>query len=431
MYIKKIKITNIRCFKEIEIDLMSGRGIRKWFVFLGDNSTGKTTFLRTLAMGLCDATSSAGLSRELYGEWIRTGEDEGSILVEFKANGNRKDLWIKTIIKGSPSGYSEVSQITEPEIGFPWEKIFVCGYGAARRAFGTKEYDEYSTIDAVYTLFNYDSPLQSPELILRRLSDIGINRNSILRWLEHILMLPKKSLRLGKTGLEVSDLSGKVVPLRAAGDGYQATISWIIDMLSWAMMFDEKMFKRKLSGIVLIDEIEQHLHPRWQKRIIKLLHEKFQSIQFICTTHAPLCVVGTTDLSDRDCELILFRESEDHVEALEDIKPPRGFRADQVLTSYLFGLDTTSDDATKIEIEEYSQLLSKKHISSKDSQKLRNLRLRLNKKLGSEETDLERRVAAAIRKELERRPTVERALKKKSISYEIRRQLRNLLGVKN
>lgn len=81
LYLRKVCITNVRGFDRIEFDLESdgqprdgqagGGQPRMWGVVLGDNGVGKTTLLRCIAMGLCDAGSAAGLLRELYGEWHR------------------------------------------------------------------------------------------------------------------------------------------------------------------------------------------------------------------------------------------------------------------------------------------------------------------------------------------------------------------------
>ena len=73
MFISKITLRQIRCFEEFEIDLRTPDGVRKWAVVFGDNGVGKTTLLRSIAIGLCDATSAAGLIRELYGQWMRKG----------------------------------------------------------------------------------------------------------------------------------------------------------------------------------------------------------------------------------------------------------------------------------------------------------------------------------------------------------------------
>jgi predicted ATP-binding protein involved in virulence len=48
----------------------------------------------------------------------------------------------------------------------------------------------------------------------------------------------------------------------------------------------------ELAGIVLIDEIDIHLHPKWQKRVPEILHENFPKVQFIVSTHSPIPLLG-------------------------------------------------------------------------------------------------------------------------------------------
>ena len=68
MYIKRLYLKNIRCFKEITIDF-EGHGSS--ILILGNNGDGKSTILKSLAMGLCDESSTAALFRELPGETVR------------------------------------------------------------------------------------------------------------------------------------------------------------------------------------------------------------------------------------------------------------------------------------------------------------------------------------------------------------------------
>ncbi len=91
------------------------------------------------------------------------------------------------------------------------------------------------------------------------------------------------------------------------------------------------------------------------KQIVKLLREEFPSVQFITTSHSPLCVVGTTDLTDEECSIVVLEQKEDYVEK-RVTTPPRGKRVDQVLTSYMFDLYSTSDNKIKQDIEKYSFL---------------------------------------------------------------------------
>ena len=85
MNIKRVELTNIRCFDDIRIDLSSDGGIRKWAVILGDNGVGKTTLLRSIALALGDRESAAALLRDLPGEWVRreSTNKKGIIRVDF------------------------------------------------------------------------------------------------------------------------------------------------------------------------------------------------------------------------------------------------------------------------------------------------------------------------------------------------------------
>ena len=101
MYIKRVELTNIRCFDHIRIDLSSDGGIRKWAVILGDNGVGKTTLLRSIALALGDRESAAALLRDLPGEWVRreSTNKKGIIRVDFSNKAiNGQNLYTKLLI---------------------------------------------------------------------------------------------------------------------------------------------------------------------------------------------------------------------------------------------------------------------------------------------------------------------------------------------
>lgn len=438
MYITRIVLEKIRCFEHIELDLGSNRKPSMWTILLGDNGVGKTTVLRSLAMGLVDSTSTGSLLRELYGEWIREQAGrvgEATVLIEFDLKlEDGRSSYIKTSFIKMESGESKVKQQTLP-VEFPWDDIFICGYGAARRAYGSKDYSEYSPVDSVYTLFNYDSPLQNPELILRRLAATGVNPNKILAWIDKILMLPEGATKLDTGGITVNGPWGKFMPLGALGDGHQATLAWIVDMLGWAVFYDETLLKdsiHEFSGIVLLDEIEHHLHPIWQKSIVRLLNKQFPKLQFITTTHSPLCAIGTAGLLDEECGLFQFEQEDDRVIASHRSSPPRGQRADQVLTSYLFGLDTTRSEDSVGRIEKFSKLLSKEKLTEDEQKDLNVLRSQLNNELGSGETQIQRLVEKAIHESLEKLLTerIQEKPPQEAIDFEIKRKLKDLFEKK-
>ncbi len=80
------------------------------------------------------------------------------------------------------------------------------------------------------------------------------------------------------------------IPLSLLSDGYKCTISLIADIAYRMALLNPQLLDKVLTetqGIVLIDEIDLHLHPAWQKRILKDLMDIFPKVQFIVSTHAP------------------------------------------------------------------------------------------------------------------------------------------------
>ena len=110
-------------------------------------------------------------------------------------------------------------------------------------------------------------------------------------------------------------------------------------------------------GIVLVDEIGNHLHPRWKLKIAGALRKAFPKLQFIVTSHEPLCLRG---LSHGEV-VVLVRDQEDIVRTLDkELLPDHSLmRIDQLLTSDLFGLINVLDEETEKTYEEYYKLLSK------------------------------------------------------------------------
>ena len=433
MYITNIYLENIRAFKELTINLRSESDLSRWALILGDNGVGKTTVLRSIAMGLCDKTSASALLKDIPGDMIRDKEKNAKIRIELTSDlTSRKEYSIETILSRNPSSGDVVVEQT-PSEDLPWQDIFVCAYGADRGVFGMNDQDEYSAVEAVYSLFNYTgSALQNPELVLRRLQQYhNITQEEILLWIDKILMLPPGSTKLTRT-ITINGPWGSFKPSGSLGDGYDATLAWVIDLIGWwALLQEEDLFNRDLEGIVLVDELEQHLHPKWQQSIIKLLHEQFPKIQFLASTHSPLCAIGTSELTDKECELVLLRQAGDHVEGLDDQKPPRRMRADQVLTSYLFGLDSTRSSGVARDISRYANLKAKKGLSTIEQQELIDLHSRLDRDLGSEETKLQRLVETAVKRTLEKLPE-ELGLSDTdpgALDFEVRRQLKGLFDL--
>ncbi len=104
----------------------------------------------------------------------------------------------------------------------------------------------------------------------------------------------KATYNLESRGLEINfkDDKGESqrVPVNELSDGYRDTLSMVADIAYRMAILNPQLLENVLdqtSGVVLIDEVDLHLHPTWQQHILQDLTEIFPCVQFIVTTHAP------------------------------------------------------------------------------------------------------------------------------------------------
>ncbi len=241
------------------------------------------------------------------------------------------------------------------------EKIFAVGYGVGRAITGTNDYEEYAVVDSVYNLFK-DSSLQNAELGVRRISFNKKNFNPLKKSLKKILMFnDSDDIILSEKGLFVKTKQWGKISFNALSDGYQSMITTIMDFLSWRLLYKSKSFDiNKTSGIFIIDEVEQHLHPKWQRNIISILAEQFPNMQFIGSTHTPICVLGLNDLKS-GAQLIKasYENKHSEVEPFDMKESYRGYRVDQILTSSIFDLTSARSKNIETTLEEYRDIYLK------------------------------------------------------------------------
>ncbi len=427
MYISKIRLISVRGFVDETIDLSSSEGVKKWLVILGDNGSGKTTILRSIAMGLCDVTGAASLLQDTSGDWISWGKNEATIIIDFW--NKRKKFTIKTTIFKTESGGEAVSQLTEPSVDFPWKDIFTCGYGARRSIIGGRSpttTDPYSPADALYTLFSYEWDLFSPELMFRRYAETKEEQKEICCWLDEVLMLEKGSTKIDFNGISISK-NNKKTYLGSLADGHVAIMTLVLDMLGWALLARKKKNKNKLSAIILIDELEQHLHPTWKKYIIKKFHSVFENIQFITTSHSALCAIGTANVNNavEICSIAYLKQEDSGSKIIDKIPPPYSQRVDQVLTSFLFGLSTVSSDTKREAIHRYAGLQSQKR-NNNEEEEFQRLKKYLDQTIGTPESEIEESIAKAVKKVIQDQGNIT-SEKEQSVNFEILRQVRELI----
>lgn len=89
--------------------------------------------------------------------------------------------------------------------------------------------------------------------------------------------------------------NGKVLPIRYLSSGYQSSIWMALEIAYRMAVLNPDLLgdvTNKTSGIVLIDELDLHLHPKWQWKVIEALQSTFPKVQFIATTHSPIILAS-------------------------------------------------------------------------------------------------------------------------------------------
>ena len=388
-YVSRVELENFRCFESVTVEADVTAPIAPWTLLTGDNASGKTTLLKAIALGLCDRSSAAGLLRESDSGYIRNGQELGSIkihLVDRSEGRSRDEYEIKTTLKRLNSQLESLDQVTEPREGFPWDRIFVCGYGAGRGTSGTGDIAGYSAISAVYNLFNYSEGLQNPELTIRRLRYGSSRQKHVLTTLESILNLSDFRLAENGTsdmGISVRDPRNADIALRDLADGYKSTFLWVTDFLGWTLA-SGRTLDTPLDGIVVIDEIEQHLHPKWQKRVISSLRDSWPHVQFFAATHSPLVARSFQPISDDGPHRHYHLKDSDGSNGVKAVPVPPlgGRRTDQILASEAFDYLIDDDpDAERI-LEELSFLSGNEFLTDKQRELVAGY-LKLVKKIQS------------------------------------------------
>ena len=387
MYIRQLQIENLRAFRRASIDLLyPGRAqedafadISRWpprlpnvNVILGINGSGKSTILYGAALAFLapiasssgyrpyslirrsrrGATSHASVKAEVVLH-AQDGTAERGRTEEFSADiERRRDLELLS----APPEMAKWDGLFEEDGG----AFFLVGYGASRRTEAVSAGDlaqrrraRSVRFERVASLFEDHFALVPLSTWLPGFKEKNPGRHKQVETLLNKVLPP--AVRF--TGeIEAGEYLFRhraiTVPFGALSDGYKVYIGWIGDLLYHLCMGAPSGARLVESrGVVMVDEIDLHIHPAWQRTIIPALARTLKNIQFIFTTHSPL-VVGTLERAN-----VLNIETAGT--GLPVISRPDeetfGLSADQILRSDVFGLESTRDPEFQKRLAQLSQ----------------------------------------------------------------------------
>ncbi len=374
-YLTYLQLVQVGPFKNLEMHLD-----RHWNILLGDNGVGKSNILRAVAAALCGRDAQGHADR-----LIRYGAPGAQVTIGL----NNDKQYVTELLRTS----------TEPEIkSLPARPLDVegwlaLGFPALRtvtwRRTGGPQLDESrkrSVPADVLPLIVGDPDPRMDELKQWIVNIDYRSKHGNSGWGNRYGRLLEEFFRIvgriaGRLRVEFGGVDverGRVlvitddgeVPIEAVSQGTVSLLGWIGVLLQRMYeVYDRDDNPSQRYALVLIDEIDAHLHPEWQQSLVPTLSELFPNVQFIATTHSPL-VVGGMPVK----QITRFsRDEEGRAVRVELGEEETVGRADQVLTSRLFGMETTRDKRTQEQIGRYQALLGKDSRSVKEEEQFREL----------------------------------------------------------
>ena len=174
------------------------------------------------------------------------------------------------------------------------------------------------------------------------------------------------------------DLLGEPLYAGALSSGTQGTLLWIWALaLKMAHHYDWHEGWENQPAVLLIDEIENHLHPTWQRRVIPALLEHFPGLQIFATTHSPFVVAG---LKAGQVHLLKRNEKEGGVTSTTHPEDIIGWTADEILRTVM-GVDEPTDLLTIKRADRLRELRQKETLTPEEDDELNTLRRQVNESL--------------------------------------------------
>lgn len=353
MFLRRLRLKNLRSIEKLDMSFAQpGGSARPWTFVLGENGAGKSSVLRAIAL----VTAGGEALPEIVGEpdsWIRLGADEAHIELDYATAENEPRSITLTIRRGEGIRHllnrnARTLERMDAALGHSTRNYFVVGYGVSRRRSsepvawaGAGSGYRNDRAQSVATLFTPDATLVSIEqwaidLDYRR----GAKGLRAIRKALDTLLKEAKFDRIDKEGRQLLfQTPDGVLPLAQLSDGYQAMTAWCGDVLYRITgAFSDRTDPLQARGVLLIDELDLHLHPVWQRQLVTFIKRTLPNLQVVATTHSPLTVhqAGEGEL------FLLDRPDDAHAASVltQFEGAPNKLMLHQLIQSPLFGLET-------------------------------------------------------------------------------------------
>jgi predicted ATP-binding protein involved in virulence len=394
IWFRSISLENVRSFGHKQTIYFTEDGtengsVARWNVLLGDNGTGKTTVLRALA---CAANYQLGdNSAKFYKELSRDDSFAPTInhCIEERRNNTTQVTW-NTLVVSKKQEFDQFEASDKSKfitlisaVNSSDYQPALYAYGATRRI-GNEGNTEAKDI-ASLSLFSDDEFLTNAEVWLYQTDYAALkdtqqrNKYELVRKI--LLNLFRQEIQ--DISIDVSDGVPKVFFSTPYGDvrlhelslGYKTLIAWMVDFAKGLLdRYPNSPNPLAEPAVCLVDEIDLHLHPKFQRNIIKFLTETFSKTQFIVTAHSPLVVQAAEDYK---ANLIVLKCEGDETVVTNGLDV-RNWRVDQILSSDLFEGISPRGPKAEAKMARRRALLVQDSLTSEEKMELNELERELD-----------------------------------------------------
>jgi len=375
MKIKHLEIENFRAIEHLDLNCSNGTN-----VFIGDNGAGKSTVLDAIAILFswlnARFSSPKGRGRNIRKEDIRNGSDYCFLSIETEHLGmNIRWSLFKGITPHTHTDrYTDLSSLDSFVSYFRKshedERYLFTIYGVNRniptitlnkRVYGSKE-GKRDAVRSTFSstswkqFFNWYYERENEENRMKARFNAQYHDESLdaIRDCLAEVFPDYRNLRIEDRPTRfVIEKGDQEVNFERLSDGEKCYITLVLDIARRLSLQNDGM-KPILDGqlLILIDEVDLHLHPSWQLCVVSNLQRKFPNCQFFVTSHSSLVLSSL----DENSQLVVLRDG-NRVE-LSDI--PYGDNGDYILKRF-FGLESVRNPMVQAEIDSIAAELGKEH----------------------------------------------------------------------
>jgi energy-coupling factor transporter ATP-binding protein EcfA2 len=357
--LRELKLRNIGPFHELQVELDPHT------ILLGDNGSGKSSLLRAIALALTGDSADERIAGRMLCTTASQGDvelitDRGAYRTRLLREGKR-GVRIESdgLLPIQASGWLALGfpplrgvSVTDPrgptgEIAdepTPDDLLPLLSNGPDQRLDGLKQWVVNTATRAEQESARDSRDAEMLESFFRILGDLTPGTEFTYREVDH------------KTWEVLLDSPDGPLSFDLLSRGMTSLMGWVGILLQrlYEVYGNRDGPPEEQRALVLVDEIDVHLHPEWQHLVLPLIASHFPNIQLIVTTHSPLIVGSAQDGEVR----VLSRV--DNVPTVRRLEGRfSGWRSDQILTSPAFEMESTRGTSTAAMHREYRDLLAR------------------------------------------------------------------------